>query len=644
MGLIKLHRSFVDIFRSTSDVTETDTSHALPTDSPHTNHRSFFRRRNSRASITPQSSFSSLKSPGGTPVGSDDESTNSSNLKLERHEKDHKDRKLKLRSKHRHPDHHHSLKRFFKILHPKEHLDHVHSPLLKQKFELPLLPLSAATSVSQKYDVGKFVGSGASGLVNLVSALDDPSKVYALKKFRAKLSNESDHDYITKVKNEYLVGEFLNHQNLIHTIELIKEEPGAKIAPEFFIIMEYCPHDFFTLVMSGLMRKDEIFCYFKQIVNGTAFLHASGIAHRDLKLDNCVVDKNGILKLIDFGSAFQFRKPLDYVGGTGGDDIILDDGHKLVFARGIVGSDPYLAPEVFMPVSPMGYDPRLADVWSIAIIFCCMVLKRFPWKIPKESDVSFKAFCEPPQPEQPLEEFEQLTMKTRELPRTGANRLLSLLPTASRSLIKGMLTVDTKKRYHLEDITSSEFYQNIDHCHYYEEGEKIPPQLIWDPKAHTLAVSESMKSTQESVVTAAGNVENAENTSKTGELEKTEELEKLEKTEELEKLEKSEKSNNADTSLKDPEAAKSESSFLDKSSRDISNSEEKKQHGGAVSSATEPRASPAIGTLIKGKSHRHHLVTEEELEKMHQEKAKQRQEQKQEQKQKQKQEPKQDQK
>ena len=29
-----------------------------------------------------------------------------------------------------------------------------------------------------------------------------------------------------------------------------------------------------------------------------------------------------------------------------------------------------------------GYDPRKTDVWSVAIIFMCMILRRFPWKIP----------------------------------------------------------------------------------------------------------------------------------------------------------------------------------------------------------------------------------------------------------------------
>ncbi|KAM9886895.1 hypothetical protein OXX69_013548, partial [Metschnikowia pulcherrima] len=239
-------------------------------------------------------------------------------------------------------------------------------------------------------------------------------RIYALKKFRSKLKHENEQDYIRKVRNEFLVGEHLSQQNLINTIELYHEKSDGTSTPEYFIVMEYCPYDFFNLVMSGLMKYDEICCYFRQIVNGVQHLHQSGIAHRDLKLDNCVVNQDGILKLIDFGSAFQFKKSLDDVD-AGVNDVMLDSTHKLMYAKGIVGSDPYLAPEVFEPTIEDGYDARLADVWSIAIIFCCMVLKRFPWKLPKAADPSYRAFACLNDMNEQLSERELMESKTKEL-------------------------------------------------------------------------------------------------------------------------------------------------------------------------------------------------------------------------------------
>lgn len=138
--------------------------------------------------------------------------------------------------------------------------------------------------------------------------------------------------------------------------------------------MEYAEYDLFSVVMSGKMSRPEIFCTWKQIVCGVDYLHEMGLAHRDLKLDNCVMNEHGCIKIIDFGTATVFRYP----------------DQKPTKAAGIVGSDPYLAPEV---LHKDDYDPRLADVWSVAIIFLCMVLRRFPWKIPDmKVDPSYRLY------------------------------------------------------------------------------------------------------------------------------------------------------------------------------------------------------------------------------------------------------------
>lgn len=63
-----------------------------------------------------------------------------------------------------------------------------------------------------------------------------------------------------------------------------------------------------------------------------------------------------------------------------------------LYKPGIVGSDPYLAPEVY---DMSKYDPQPTDIWSLAIIFCCMTLRRFPWKAPRVSDNSYKLFVAP---------------------------------------------------------------------------------------------------------------------------------------------------------------------------------------------------------------------------------------------------------
>ncbi|ODV70244.1 Pkinase-domain-containing protein, partial [Hyphopichia burtonii NRRL Y-1933] len=224
--------------------------------------------------------------------------------------------------------------------------------------------------------VGKELGSGAGGSVKLIIRPSD-SKTFAVKEFRPRRNTESLKDYTRKCTAEYCIGSTLKHPNIIKTIDIIHENN------RYFEIMEYAPIDFFAVVMSGEMSRQEINCCLKQILEGVGYLHSLGLAHRDLKLDNCVLTTNGILKIIDFGSAVIFKYPYDQFGNS------KDSIHH---CHGIVGSDPYLAPEVLK--NSHSYNPQPVDLWSIAIIYCCMTLKRFPWKIPNpEKDNSFKLYA-----------------------------------------------------------------------------------------------------------------------------------------------------------------------------------------------------------------------------------------------------------
>lgn len=217
------------------------------------------------------------------------------------------------------------------------------------------------TILVQKYGkLGKMLGSGAGGSVRIIKRPSD-GKTFAVKEFRAKKDDESMKDYVKKCTAEFCIGCTLHHPNIVETLDIFQDLPNCK----FWEVMEYCPVDFFSVVMSGLMSRNEINCCFKQLIKGVSYLHDDmGLAHRDLKLDNCVMTVNGILKIIDFGSAVVFKYPYD---------------NEITLAKGIVGSDPYLAPEVLLPGK---YDPRFLDIWSCGIIYCCMVLKRFPWKLP----------------------------------------------------------------------------------------------------------------------------------------------------------------------------------------------------------------------------------------------------------------------
>lgn len=324
--------------------------------------------------------------------------------------------------------------------------------------------------------VGRMLGSGAGGSVRLMKRTSDDT-TFAIKEFRPRHPNESQKEYAKKVTAEFCIGSTLHHTNIIETLDIIQEDG------KFYEVMEYCPLDFFAVVMSGRMSRGEIGCTFKQILTGVQYLHSMGLAHRDLKLDNCVVTSEGIVKIIDFGSASVFRYPFE---------------NEVVKAKGVVGSDPYLAPEVLVQ---NWYDPQPTDIWSIAIIYCCMTLRRFPWKVPRLSDLSFNLFSSIPTPEE-QEMYYQMSQgnsssipsneKRIEQPTTnnvppaagtqgsaaqsqepqpqqkvqikGPWRLLRLLPHESRSIIGRMLEIDPTKRATLDEIFADEWVQKLHMC------------------------------------------------------------------------------------------------------------------------------------------------------------------------------------
>ena len=178
------------------------------------------------------------------------------------------------------------------------------------------VPFADDHGLEKKYGkFGKILGSGAGGSVRLLKRSSD-GRTFAVKQFRDRHNYESPREYNKKVTAEFCIGSTLHHGNIIETLDIVQE------GGHWYEVMEYAPYDLFAIVMTGRMSREEVYCCFIQIVNGVAFLHDSGLAHRDLKLDNVVVNEFGIMKIIDFGSASVFRYPFE-------NDVVLASGEIL---------------------------------------------------------------------------------------------------------------------------------------------------------------------------------------------------------------------------------------------------------------------------------------------------------------------------
>jgi serine/threonine protein kinase len=108
----------------------------------------------------------------------------------------------------------------------------------------------------------------------------------------------------------------------------------------------------------GFMAEPEAKTYFRQLVSAVAFCHERGIVHRDLKLENILVDGAGQIKLADFGFAGFY-------------DVL---GRKRMYEY--CGSPPYAAPEIFMGRPYIG--PEI-DAWSLGVVLYALCTGSLPF-------------------------------------------------------------------------------------------------------------------------------------------------------------------------------------------------------------------------------------------------------------------------
>ncbi|XP_042406655.1 serine/threonine-protein kinase SAPK3-like isoform X2 [Zingiber officinale] len=172
--------------------------------------------------------------------------------------------------------------------------------------------------------------------------------------------------YIERGKkiDEHVQREIINHRSLRHP-NIVRFKEVVLTPTHLAIVMEYAAGGelFERICNAGRFSEDEARFFFQQLISGVSYCHSMEICHRDLKLENTLLDGSPTprVKICDFGyskSALLHSQP-----------------------KSTVGTPAYIAPEV---LSRKEYDGKIADVWSCGVTLYVMLVGSYPFEDPED--------------------------------------------------------------------------------------------------------------------------------------------------------------------------------------------------------------------------------------------------------------------
>ncbi|XP_021485036.2 sperm motility kinase Z-like [Meriones unguiculatus] len=207
---------------------------------------------------------------------------------------------------------------------------------------------------TRQYNIMKTLGQGGTAKVMLAHhrLTGAPVAVKALVKQKK---------WCEPTVSEVDIMKMLSHPNIVSLLQVIETEKNI------YLIMEVVQGKQLLnkIREAGCLKEDEARNIFVQLLSAIGYCHDVGIAHRDLKPDNIVVDEHGRVKIIDFGLGARFKP-----------------GQKL---ERLCGVYQFIPPEIFLGLP---YDGPKVDVWTLGVLLYFMVTGILPFTAATLSELS----------------------------------------------------------------------------------------------------------------------------------------------------------------------------------------------------------------------------------------------------------------
>ena len=256
------------------------------------------------------------------------------------------------------------------------------------------------------YKFGRVIGKGAFGKVNIGLHILT-GRIVAIKSFnKTKFTDQKSKN---KIMNEIEIMKNLKHFSVVKLLDTIETEKYILLVMENVLGGDLLS---FIKKRNKLPEKTAKFI-FKQLLQSLKYIHNKNIVHRDIKLDNILIDLNNNIKLCDFG-----------VGKY------ISDNHELLYDQ--CGTPAYIAPEV---VAGEGYEGFPVDLWSSGVVLYSLLMGSIPFKA------------------QNINELQGLIMSGNYKKTTGISK-------NANDLLNKLLEINPKKRINVEEALNHPWFSD----------------------------------------------------------------------------------------------------------------------------------------------------------------------------------------